>query len=88
MRIWFKLWRDNHMLRDFVYEEFSEESRTHKVFNSIEAVSYEFDIPKPIWLEKPVRDFKKSAKARFNTDCFIEEVEFDYLEMQVLEEDY
>ena len=34
MRIWGKLWKDNHMLKDTVIEDFSDETRTHKVFNA------------------------------------------------------
>ena len=32
-------------------------------------------------------DFKKYRKARFSQDCFIESIDFDYLEIQILEED-
>ena len=34
-----------------------------------------------------VKDFKKHDKARFYQDNFIEQIEFDYLEIQVIEED-
>ena len=34
-----------------------------------------------------VRDFKKHSKARFYQDNFIEQIDFDYLEIQVIEED-
>ena len=38
-------------------------------------------------LDATVRDFKKHDKARFYQDNFIEHIEFDYLEIQVIEED-
>ena len=37
--------------------------------------------------DNSVRDFKRQAKARFTKDCFMEEVPFDYLEIDVIEED-
>ena len=75
------------MLRDLTVCDDSNETRTHKVFNAIEKVCYEFDLSKPIWLDSNVNDFKKHAKVRFRKDSFIDEIDFDYLEIQVIEED-
>lgn len=47
----------------------------------------EFDLGKPIWLDSNVEEFKRHAKTRFTQDCFIEHVDFDYLELHVIEED-
>ena len=87
MRIWFKQWKDSKMLRDVVIEDTSDDTRTHKIFHALEQVCYEMDLARPIWLDVTVRDFKPHAKARFTKDCFMEEVPFDYLEIDVLEED-
>lgn len=87
MRIWGKIWRDNHLLKDKVYEETSTDTRTHKIFNAIEDFSREFDIQKPIWLESNIRDFQNHARTRFRADSFIEEINFDFLEILVIEED-
>ena len=38
-------------------------------------------------LESTVRHFKKHGKARFYQDNFIEQIDFDYLEIEVIEED-
>lgn len=87
VRIWFKQWKDSKMLRDVVIEDTSDDTRTHKIFHALEQVCYEMDLARPIWLDVTVRDFKQHAKARFTKDCFMEEVPFDYLEIDVLEED-
>lgn len=87
MRIWFKAFKDNHMLQDFLVEDESEETRTHKIFNAVEKASYEFDTSKPVWLDSTIRDFKRHGKARFNKDNFVDEIPFDYLEIHVIEED-
>ena len=54
---------------------------------SIEDACREFDLGTPIWLEKNIKDFKRSGRVRFTGDSFIEGIEFDYMEMSVLEED-
>lgn len=87
MRIWAKIFKDNRMLRDVVIENNEEDTRTHKVFAAIEEISYIFDVSKPIWLDVNVKDFKKHAKVKFRQDSFVEDIEFDYLELQVIEED-
>lgn len=86
-RMWAKEWKENRMVRDITIENSEKETRTHKVFQSIEEICYAFDLGKPIWLEKNVAEFKKDGKTRFYQDSFIEEIEFDYLEIQMLEED-
>lgn len=85
-RLWGKIWKDSKMLRDTVYEEASDDTRTHKIFRGLEEICREFDLGRPIWLEATVSEFKRHSKARFYQDSFIEEVEFDFLEIQVIEE--
>ena len=86
-RLWAKEFKNNRMLRDTTICDDSSETRTHKVFQALEEVCYEFDLGKPIWLEKNIEEFKHHAKARFYQDSFIEQIEFDFLEIQVIEED-
>jgi hypothetical protein len=87
MRIWFKLWKMNRLLNDFTVTDESQETRTHKIFHALESACYKFDLSKPIWLDATIAEFKRHAKARFYQDNFVEEIDFDYLEIQVLEED-
>ena len=86
MRIWFKLFQDNHLLQDTVITDDSEDTRTHKIFRALEQVCYEFDLGKPIWLDATIAEFKRHAKARFYQDNFVEQIDFDYLEIHVIEE--
>lgn len=86
-RLWAKVFKNNRMLRDVTIEDESKDTRTHKVFNSIDKVCYEFDLGKPIWLDSTISDFKRHSKTRFVQDNFIEEINFDYLEIHVIEED-
>ena len=86
-RLWGKLWKDSRMIRVTVIEDSREDTRTHKIFRALDDICHEFDLGKPIWLDMNVSEFKRHSKARFYQDSFIEEIDFDYLEIQVLEED-
>lgn len=86
-RMWAKEFKENRMLKDITICDDSNETRTHKVFNAIDKVCYEFDLSRPIWLENNVDEFKRHAKVRFVADNFIDEIDFDYLEIHVIEED-
>lgn len=86
-RLWARTFKNNHMLQDTCIENDENDTRTHKVFKALEEICYQFDLGKPIWLDKTVNEFKRHSKARFTQDNFIETIEFDYLEIQVIEED-
>ncbi len=87
MRIWAKEILDNRLLKDIVITDNSDDTRTHKIFHALEEICQAFDLGKPIWLDATISDFQRHSKTRFTKDCFIEEIEFDYLEFQVIEED-
>ena len=85
-RMWGKLWKDNHLVRDTVINisDYSL-SRTQMVFQSLEEICYQFDLSQPIWLDANIREFQRHDKTRFSRDNFVEEIPFDYLELQVIE---
>lgn len=87
MRIWAKIFTDNHLIKDVTIEDYSDETRTHKIFNSLDKVCSQFDLQRPIWLDSNVKDFKRTSKTRFTQDSFIETIPFDYLEFHIIEED-
>lgn len=86
-RLWGKIWKNNRLIRDTVIMNGSEDTRTHKVFDALEEICYEFDLGKPLWLDATVGEFKRHDRARFTQDNFIEQIDFDYLEIHVIEED-
>ncbi len=85
-RLWAKEFKDNKMLRDTVICDGTDDTRTHKVFHALDKVCREFDLSSPIWLENTIADFKLHAKTRFYSDNFIDAIDFDYLEIQIIEE--
>ncbi len=86
-RIWAKIFKDNRLVKDTVICDGSDDTRTHKVFRALDEIIYQFDLGKPIWLDATVAEFQRHAKARFTQDNFVESVDFDYLELHVIEED-
>lgn len=88
-RIWGKIITDNKVIKDHTacIEDYTI-SRTKKVYQALDEICMEFDLPKPIWLKKNQQDFIRSAKTRFTADNFIEAIDFDYLDFQVIEEEY
>lgn len=86
-RLWAKVWKDNRMKKDMTVENDSTDTRTHKVFQALEEVCMNFDLEKPIWLDANISEFKLHARTRFSQDNFIENIKFDFLEIQIIEED-
>ena len=86
-RLWAKIFKDNRLLQDTVIEDSSNETRTHKVFNALQEACNRLDLGKPIWLDSNIKEFKRLAKTRFYQDNFVEEIEFQFLELHVIEED-
>lgn len=86
-RMWAKIFSNNRMLKDTVIcnSDYSM-SRTSMIFQALDEICYEFDLGKPIWLDTNINDFQRHDKTRFTQDSFIETVDFDYLEIQVIEE--
>ena len=62
MRIWGKIWKDNHLLKDTTIEDHSNDTRTHKIFHALDEICLEFDLGKPIWLDSCVADFRKHSR--------------------------
>ena len=86
-RMWGKIWKDNHLIKDTVacISDYSL-SRTQMVFQALDEICYTFDLSKPIWLDANIHDFPVHDKTRFSQDNFIEQIDFDYLEIHVIEE--
>ena len=86
-RLWAREFKDNHMICDTVVESDSDDTRTHKIMDALGEACVRFDLARPIWLDTNIAEFKSTAKTRFRRDSFVEDIDFDYLEIQVIEED-
>ncbi len=86
-RLWVKCWKNARLVKDTVVERPEEDTPTHKIFHSLEDACHELDLGIPIWLEKNIKEFKRSKKTRFYQDNFMESIPCDYVEIQILDED-
>lgn len=87
-RLWAKEWKSNRMVKDMVVKNDNPElNRTKKIFAALEEVCSEFDLSVPMWLDSNIAEFKQHDRVRFSKDNFIDEIDFDYLEIHVIEED-
>lgn len=87
-RLWGKIFKNNRMINDITVENDDLTlNRTKKIYDAIDAICYSFDLSKPIWLDSNIADFKRHDKTRFTKDNFIDQIDFDYLEIHVIEED-
>ncbi len=87
-KLWAKIIRNNKLLRDVtVSNDEVRLNRTKKVFAAIDEVCVQLDLSHPVWLDSNIEDFKRFDRTRFTKDSFIEGIDFDYLEIQVIEED-
>ena len=88
-RVWGKLIKDNKLIKDTVIKiDDPAMRRTPKVYKALEDMCYEFDLAIPIWLDSNKKDFINHARTRFTQDSFIESIDFDYLDFQVIEDEF
>jgi hypothetical protein len=85
--MWGKIMKHNHMLRDITIEDSSDLNRTRKVFAALYEICLAFDLEVPQWLDGNIAEFGRISRTRFTAHNFYEEIPFDYLEIQVIEED-
>ncbi len=87
-RLWCKIFKDNHLLNDTVIiNDTIGVNRTQKVLDGLNEACHTFDLAVPMWLDSTVEEFRRHDKARFLQDNFVETIDFDFLEIHVIEED-
>ncbi len=87
-RMWAKVMKNSKIVKDMiVVNDDKDLRRTQKIFGAIDDICDEYNLSKPIWLEATINDFKRHSKTRFTQDNFIDEIGFDFLEIEVIEED-
>ena len=56
------------------------------VYKRQDEICSQFDLGHPIWMDSAIREFQRHDKTRFYQDSFVETIDFDYLEIHVIEE--
>ena len=87
-RLWAKMIVSGKIVKNMTIENSdSSLNRTKEIFSAIDEVCYTYDLSKPIWLDKNINEFKKNSKTRFTKDNFVDDIDFDSLDIEVIEED-
>lgn len=86
-RLWGKIVKKNNMVQNYVFE-MQKENLSFEDFlkKGIEDLCNRFDIGNPIWLNDNTTDMNQINKTRFKAHHFIEEIDFDYFEIEYLAE--
>ncbi len=87
-QLWVKIKQKGRCLKQVTISDEREVNRTKKVMDGIEKACRDMDLSQPFWLESNIKEFRTRSKTRFTADNFIEGIEFDCMEIQVLEEDW
>jgi len=87
-RIWGKLMKNNKFQQDLVVKiEENTLTKEQKLAQAMDEFTMAFDIQKPMWFDKNTKEMIKFSRTHFYEDQFIETVDFDYLEIEIIEED-
>jgi hypothetical protein len=87
-RLWGKIMKDTIFVTDYVFELHQPNlTRKEKLNAGLDFLSLHFDIQKPMWFPDNEKDFNQFRKTRFHQDHFIETIEFDYFEVEIIEDD-
>ena len=80
-RLWAKIIQKNRIQRQATWECPYED-----VDEALTELCREFDIPRPIWLDKHRREYDEFRRTRFLPEHFMEDVPFQRLEIEYLDD--
>ena len=64
-RLWAKIIVSGKMVKNITIENpNSSLNRTKKIFSALDEVCYAYDLSKPLWLDKNIREFKNKIYKR------------------------
>lgn len=87
-RLWGKVYKNNNIILDTVICIDDKKMPFEvQVDQALFDICLKFDLQKPLWLKDNHKDFKQFMRTSFRKDHFIEQINFDYLEIEVIESD-
>ena len=81
-RLWAKI-----ITRNRIQRQATEACTFESIPDVLNEICKQFDIPCPMWLGKQERELENFRMTSFGTDNFIEEIDFQKLEIEFLEDD-
>jgi hypothetical protein len=86
IRLWGKIIKNNKIVEDTEFTCNDDIEYQDQLKLCIKEICYKFDIQKPFWLPKNLEEYNRVKRTSFKQDNFMEEINFDRLEIHVLEE--
>jgi hypothetical protein len=87
-RIWGKIIKDTRFVDDHVISiRNTELSKIQKIHEAIDEFCKHFDLERPHWFDKNTKELAMFSKTSFHDDQFIETIDFDYFEIEIIEDD-
>lgn len=76
LRIWARTMTDNKISKSYIYESIDNFSED-KLYNHIEKICHELDIPTPMILKSHISNYVDFNNAVFSPRDFVESIDFD-----------
>ncbi|HZK35246.1 MAG TPA: hypothetical protein VFD33_08050 [Bacillota bacterium] len=87
-KVWGRIRKNNKYIMDMVVKcDLDDHSKEDCLHKCIQKICYEFDLQRPVWFPKNQREFQDLGLITFNQDNFIETIDFDVLEIEVIEDE-
>lgn len=86
LTIWGKLYRKNKCIASDTFIS-SADDISAALVESMEHFGRRFDMEVPMWTSKHTKEFGGFQTVRFTKDDFVDKINFDRFEMQVLDQD-
>lgn len=87
LKLWGKLIKHHKIVRDVVLDMTLITDSAQTVRAALDDFAPALDIARPIWLPKNETDLTKFIITRFYPDQFMENVDFDWLEIEIIGDD-
>jgi len=81
-RLWARI-----IIKNRIHKQATVNAAFEDVDDALTELCRDFDIPKPLWLNKHDREFEEFRRTAFLPEHFMEEVPFQRLEIEYLEDD-
>ena len=86
-RLWGQIVNQNNVIQNYVFEMDEKDLSFENLLSiGIEDLCNRFDIANPIWMQDNTLEMNQVNKTKFKAQHFIEEIDFDYFEIEYLVE--
>jgi hypothetical protein len=86
-KVWGKVIKSNKILESIDIIDESKGSDKEKFKRSLEKICYKLDLSVPLWLIQHDNELRTFKRTTFTSDDFVEDVEFDKLEVDLISKD-